>query len=183
MPQLGEQRHRAPTDLRGAREAGACRDLRRVVGVGQLARLLVEVPDPAPYDDRIPVLESQKAGHDSRSGNLPGVQDALRPTPPARRRVLTPCVALTATNALLHGVPPGRLFRVRIEAAEEEVRIEVRDSGPGRPTAQSPHTDSENGRGLLLVGELADAWGDIEHTVGKTVWFTVKATQAQGRAQ
>ncbi|MFI0767357.1 ATP-binding protein [Streptomyces sp. NPDC021218] len=51
------------------------------------------------------------------------------------------------------------------------------------PTAQSPHTDSENGRGLLLVGELADAWGDIEHTVGKTVWFTVKATRAQGRAQ
>ncbi|GAA0520200.1 MULTISPECIES: ATP-binding protein [Streptomyces] len=93
------------------------------------------------------------------------------------------CVSEIATNALLHGVPPGRLFRVRIEAAEEEVRIEVRDSGTGRPTAQSPHTDSENGRGLLLVSELADTWGDIEHTVGKTVWFTVKATRAQGRAQ
>ncbi|MEU4893775.1 ATP-binding protein [Streptomyces sp. NPDC044780] len=92
------------------------------------------------------------------------------------------CVSEIATNALLHGVPPGRLFRVRIEAAEEEVRIEVRDSGPGRPATQSPHADSENGRGLLLVGELADAWGDIEHTVGKTVWFTVKTTQAQGSA-
>ncbi|WP_102935004.1 ATP-binding protein [Streptomyces malaysiensis] len=93
------------------------------------------------------------------------------------------CVSEIATNALLHGVPPGRLFRVRIEAAEEEVRIEVRDSGPGRPTAQSPRADSENGRGLLLVGELADAWGNVEHTVGKTVWFAVKATQTQGRAQ
>ncbi|WP_325119331.1 MULTISPECIES: ATP-binding protein [Streptomyces] len=61
----------------------------------------------------------------------------------------------------MYGVPPGRLFRVRIEAAEEEVRIEVRDSGPGRPAVQSPRTDSENGRGLLLVGELADAWGDM----------------------
>ncbi|MEU9964095.1 ATP-binding protein [Streptomyces malaysiensis] len=93
------------------------------------------------------------------------------------------CVSEIATNALLHGVPPGRLFRVRIEAAEEEVRIEVRDSGHGRPTAQSPRTDSESGRGLLLVGELADAWGNVEHTVGKTVWFVVKATQTQGRAQ
>ncbi|WP_413799985.1 ATP-binding protein [Streptomyces iranensis] len=93
------------------------------------------------------------------------------------------CVSEIATNALLHGVPSGRLFRVRIEAAEEQVRIEVRDSGPGRPAAQSPRTDSENGRGLLLVGELADAWGDIEHTVGKTAWFTIKATPPQGRTQ
>ncbi|MFC9226380.1 ATP-binding protein [Streptomyces hygroscopicus] len=93
------------------------------------------------------------------------------------------CVSEIATNALVHGVPPGRLFRVRIEAAEEEVRIEVRDSGSGRPATQSPDGDRENGRGLLLVGELADAWGDIEHTVGKTVWFTVKATQARGRAE
>ncbi|GHJ27323.1 ATP-binding protein [Streptomyces hygroscopicus subsp. sporocinereus] len=93
------------------------------------------------------------------------------------------CVSEIATNALVHGVPPGRLFQVRIEAAEEEVRIEVRDSGSGRPAPQSPHADRENGRGLLLVGELADAWGDIEHAVGKTVWFTVKATQARGCAE
>lgn len=85
------------------------------------------------------------------------------------------CVSELATNALLHGVPPGRLFRVRIEATEEEVRIEVRDSGPGHPISQAPHPDSEHGRGLLLVAELAEVWGDIEHTVGKTVWFTVKS--------
>ncbi|MET7906335.1 ATP-binding protein [Streptomyces sp. NPDC005355] len=93
------------------------------------------------------------------------------------------CVSELATNALLHGVPPGRLFRVRVEATEEEVRIEVRDSGPGRPVSQAPRPDSEHGRGLLLVNELADAWGDIEHTVGKTVWFTVKSTPAMGHAE
>ncbi|NIY66408.1 hypothetical protein SMALB_4431 [Streptomyces malaysiensis] len=96
MPQLGEQRHRSAADLRGAREAGACRDMRWVVGVGQFARLLVEVHDAAPYDDRIPVLEPQKAGDGSRSGNLSGMQDALCPTPPARCCFLTPSVALTA---------------------------------------------------------------------------------------
>ena len=93
------------------------------------------------------------------------------------------CVSELATNALIHGVPPGRLFRVRIEATEEEVRIEVRDSGPGRPVSQAPHLDSEHGRGLLLVAELADAWGDIEYTVGKTVWFTMKSTPPAGHAE
>jgi anti-sigma regulatory factor (Ser/Thr protein kinase) len=93
------------------------------------------------------------------------------------------CVSELATNALLHGVPPGRLFRVRIEAAEEEVRIEVRDSGPGRPISQAPHPDSEHGRGLLLVTELADSWGNIEHIAGKTVWFTVKSTPTAGHAE
>ncbi|QLH23093.1 ATP-binding protein [Streptomyces sp. Rer75] len=93
------------------------------------------------------------------------------------------CVSELATNALLHGVPPGRLFRVRVEATEEEVRIEVRDSGSGRPVSQAPHLDSKRGRSLLLVTELADAWGDIEHTVGKTVWFTVKSTPTAGHAE
>ena len=93
------------------------------------------------------------------------------------------CVSELATNALLHGVPPGRLFRVCVEAADEEVRIEVRDSGPGHPVTQAPRLDSENGRGLLLVDELADAWGDIEHTVGKTVWFTMKSTPVAGHTE
>ncbi|MFI0775775.1 ATP-binding protein [Streptomyces sp. NPDC021212] len=93
------------------------------------------------------------------------------------------CVSELATNALLHGVPPGRLFRVRVEATEEEVRIEVRDSGPNRPEPQAPHSDSEHGRGLLLVTELADAWGHIEHTVGKTVWFTMKPMPTTGQAE
>ena len=93
------------------------------------------------------------------------------------------CVSELATNALLYGVPPGRLFQVRIEATEEEVRVEVRDSGSGHPISQTPHPDSEHGRGLLLVTELADAWGDIEHTVGKAVWFTVKSTPTAGHTE
>lgn len=93
------------------------------------------------------------------------------------------CVSELATNALLHGVPPGRLFRVRSEATEEEVRIEVRDSGSGRPVSQVPCPVSERGRGLLIVAELADDWGDIEHTVGKTVWFTMKSTPTAGHAE
>ncbi|MEU1805734.1 ATP-binding protein [Streptomyces sp. NPDC019937] len=93
------------------------------------------------------------------------------------------CVSELATNALLHGVPPGRLFRVLIKASEERIRIEVRDSGPGHPVSQAPHPDSEHGCGLLLVTELTDAWGEIEHTVGKTVWFTMKSTPTAEQAE
>ncbi|MEU8824375.1 ATP-binding protein [Streptomyces sp. NPDC048636] len=90
------------------------------------------------------------------------------------------CVSEIATNALLHGAPPGRLFAVRVEADGEKVRVEIRDSGPGQPVVQAPRPGDEHGRGLLLVSELADAWGNIDHVVGKTVWFVVKSTQANG---
>ncbi|MFE6766553.1 ATP-binding protein [Streptomyces sp. NPDC057689] len=46
------------------------------------------------------------------------------------------CVSELATNGLLHGVPPGREFSVVLHRAEDQVRLEVRDSGPGQPRVQ-----------------------------------------------
>ncbi|MGP3998650.1 ATP-binding protein [Streptomyces sp. 8N706] len=86
------------------------------------------------------------------------------------------CASEIATNALAHGVPPGRLFAVRVDAEDEQVRVEVRDSGTGTPLLRVPHLESESGRGLLLVQELTDAWGVVQHTIGKAVWFTVKVS-------
>lgn len=87
------------------------------------------------------------------------------------------CVSELATNALLHGVPQGRAFELSllISTDEAELRIEVRDSGGGHPTASAPTADDCTGRGLYLVGELADDFGVVEHVVGKTVWLTFKA--------
>ncbi|MFF8813315.1 ATP-binding protein [Streptomyces pactum] len=93
------------------------------------------------------------------------------------------CVSELATNAVVHGVPPGQHFAVRVEVDEVAVRIEVRDSSAGAPVARSPRLDSEGGRGLLLVHELADAWGDITHTSGKTVWFSMSSAPAPERAE
>lgn len=88
------------------------------------------------------------------------------------------CVSELATNALLHGAPPGREFAVRIELTDDFVRLEVRDSGDGRPVVQDADESSCSGRGLFLVSELASDFGIDDHTVGKTVWAAFKRPAA-----
>jgi anti-sigma regulatory factor (Ser/Thr protein kinase) len=89
------------------------------------------------------------------------------------------CVSELATNALLHGVPAGRGFLLRLVLhAEGALRVEVHDSGPGEVGCPdpTPDADAEHGRGLLLVASLADKWGVGERNPGKIVWceFLVK---------
>ncbi|MEE4493392.1 ATP-binding protein [Streptomyces sp. BE230] len=84
------------------------------------------------------------------------------------------CVSELATNALLHGVPPGREFAVRLRATQDLVHLEVRDSGGGRPEVKCPAEEDCSGRGLFLVVELAADFGVDHHTVGKTVWAAFK---------
>ncbi|MFD5650748.1 ATP-binding protein [Streptomyces sp. NPDC127039] len=95
-----------------------------------------------------------------------------------RRDDIRLCVSEVATNALLHGVPPGREFRVRLSLDDLELRVEVRDSGDGRPTVRQPDAESRNGWGLFLVRELADDFGVTEHLPGKTVWAIFKVSTA-----
>ncbi|MFD7893498.1 ATP-binding protein [Streptomyces sp. NPDC059743] len=88
------------------------------------------------------------------------------------------CVSELATNALLHGVPPGREFRVRLTVEGLLVRVEVSDSGGGCPVVLNPEADQCTGRGLQLANELADDFGVTEHVVGKTVWLAFKTGSA-----
>ncbi|MFI8852156.1 ATP-binding protein [Streptomyces sp. 891-h] len=84
------------------------------------------------------------------------------------------CVSELATNALIHGAPPGREFSVRLDVDGSLVRLEVRDSGEGLPVVRDPDADEETGRGLRLAMTLADECGVIEHVVGKSVWLNFK---------
>ncbi|NGO69829.1 ATP-binding protein [Streptomyces boncukensis] len=84
------------------------------------------------------------------------------------------CVSELATNALVHGVPPGRGFRLHLLLHGDGVlRVEVHDSGDGevRAPLPAPGPDAESGRGLLLVSALADKWGVGSRSLGKIVWF------------
>ncbi|GGU00638.1 ATP-binding protein [Streptomyces lateritius] len=82
------------------------------------------------------------------------------------------CVSELATNALLHGVPPGRGYRLHLylerPGPTHILRVELHDSGDGTPARREP--TGETGRGLLLVDALADRWGVGERDPGKIVW-------------
>ncbi|MEV6478347.1 ATP-binding protein [Streptomyces sp. NPDC051576] len=81
------------------------------------------------------------------------------------------CVSELATNALVHGVPAGRQFRVVLRYDGRMVRVEVHDSGGGVPRVDAhPEDTDEGGRGLLLVAALSDKWGVGERELGKVVW-------------
>ncbi|MFE9647206.1 ATP-binding protein [Streptomyces sp. NPDC006365] len=80
------------------------------------------------------------------------------------------CVSELATNALLHGVPPGRGVQLRLLPYDDGVlRVEVHDSGDGEPRVVP--SEGESGRGLLLVSAVADKWGVADRDgPGKIVW-------------
>jgi anti-sigma regulatory factor (Ser/Thr protein kinase) len=85
------------------------------------------------------------------------------------------CVSELATNALVHGVPPGRGFLLVLRRdLGGMLRVELHDSGDGAPhIADQPGRggdQEEGGRGLLLVDALADKWDVGHRDPGKIVW-------------
>lgn len=76
------------------------------------------------------------------------------------------------TNALLHGSIRGRLIRVRLTVTAAVLRVEVSDPrGERVPCPREVTGEDQFGRGLLLVGALAERWGvGPREGVGKTVW-------------
>ncbi|MGV9315509.1 ATP-binding protein [Streptomyces sp. NPDC003691] len=95
--------------------------------------------------------------------------------PAARLDDVLVCVSELSTNAVRHGVPPGRGYRIRVcRFPDGLLRIEVHDSGDAflLPSLPEPvtETEEESGRGLLIVDALADKWGVGERLPGKVVW-------------
>ncbi|MFJ4626188.1 ATP-binding protein [Streptomyces sp. NPDC088847] len=79
-----------------------------------------------------------------------------------------------ATNVVLHvGPSNGQEFGIMLHLSPDSVRLEVRDSGPGKLSVQDPPPGETQGRGLLLVDALADVWGITAHVLGKTVFAEI----------
>ncbi|MFJ9618057.1 ATP-binding protein [Streptomyces noursei] len=85
-----------------------------------------------------------------------------------------------AANAVTHGRVPGRDFELRLAklpgpGRSGTLRIEVADARterrpPGPEALVPPPSDSETGRGLMLVAALATRWTVVDRpSVGKIV--------------
>lgn len=84
-------------------------------------------------------------------------------------------VSELVSNAVQHG--SGRP-RLQLSLVEGHLEVRVRDEA-ARPAQRRPHDLlADRGRGLQIVGTIADAWGQSSDGTGKWVWavFTLAGT-------
>jgi Histidine kinase-like ATPase domain len=87
-------------------------------------------------------------------------------------------VSELVTNAVVHTGCPAvlkMLFGLRAPgpAASGTVRVEVTDRSARPPAPRHAEGDDTGGRGLELVGGLADRWGWLPEGEGKRIWCEV----------
>ncbi|MGV9697884.1 SpoIIE family protein phosphatase [Streptomyces sp. NPDC003470] len=78
-----------------------------------------------------------------------------------------------ATNALLHARGDSTLTVSPVAGRGPTVRLAVTDTSPVSPRRRAATERSTSGRGLMLIEELASAWGVESRGNGKTVWCEV----------
>ena len=84
-------------------------------------------------------------------------------------------VSELVTNACLHA---GGADELRLRHSARSVRLEVTDSGGGKPEPRVPHRGSRpGGHGMYIVQRLCTDWGVVRHPdgPGKTVWAEIAA--------
>lgn len=84
-------------------------------------------------------------------------------------------VSELVTNALLHtDASPADCVKLVFIRRGQLFRMEVHDASPKAPRPRFPADDAESGRGLLLIGEMADDHGFHLTPYGKAVWCEFK---------
>lgn len=78
-------------------------------------------------------------------------------------------VSELVTNAVVHAGSPVEL-EVDVTAGEQ-LRVRVRDEGPGTPILRHVGPMAEGGRGLDLINATSQRWGVEPAEGGKYVWF------------
>jgi anti-sigma regulatory factor (Ser/Thr protein kinase) len=72
----------------------------------------------------------------------------------------------------------GSPMTLRVQREPATMRVEIDDPSPELPVVHHPDSADEHGRGVLLVDQLADAWGVESRPDGKTVWFELDVSTA-----
>ncbi|HUY47390.1 MAG TPA: ATP-binding protein [Streptosporangiaceae bacterium] len=89
------------------------------------------------------------------------------------------CLSELVTNACLHSRSrePGGCFTVRAQLHDCLLRVEVTDQGG--PWTWPAHADEQHGRGLLILAQLAKAWGRTgDSQTGWTLWYETECQPA-----
>ena len=91
-------------------------------------------------------------------------------------------VSELVTNSVKHAqVTEDDSIMLGVKIADDVVRVEVRDAGPGfEPPPTIAPDDSDEGWGLFLVEQLADEWG-VEPD-RQTVWFRIDCAKRTGES-
>jgi anti-sigma regulatory factor (Ser/Thr protein kinase) len=66
-------------------------------------------------------------------------------------------------------------FTLELSLSGDWLRISVVDGSALRPVVQQFEVGAPRGRGMRLVGSIADRWGVEDHADGKAVWFELEA--------
>lgn len=91
-------------------------------------------------------------------------------------RIDVDLVALLTTEVLSNAVREATGQVVAVFSMPDRLRVEVRDRSSATPRVLHPDPLDDGGhRGLMVVDELATAWGVEHRPVGKVVWFEVRA--------
>jgi anti-sigma regulatory factor (Ser/Thr protein kinase) len=72
----------------------------------------------------------------------------------------------------------GTPMTLRVAHSPSTMRVEIDDASSEVPVVRHPDAADEHGRGVLLVDQLADAWGVEPRVDGKTVWFELDVSTA-----
>ena len=86
-------------------------------------------------------------------------------------------VSELVTNAIRHACGPCALV---VAFDGDTVEVSVEDGDPRVPVARDAGGHEEDGRGLLLLGALADDWGVRPLAQGKATWFVLRASPGSG---
>ncbi|GAA3038760.1 ATP-binding protein [Streptosporangium longisporum] len=86
-------------------------------------------------------------------------------------------VSELVTNALRHS---RGAIRLALYFTDGMLRGEVEDADPSLPRVCQARDEDERGRGMYLLELLSCCWGSARTATGKTVWFELTASPAQG---
>ncbi len=84
-------------------------------------------------------------------------------------------VSELVANVVTHVGSP---MTLRVHRTPSTMRVEIDDPSTEAPVVRHPDQTDEHGRGVLLVDQLANAWGVEPRDDGKTVWFELDVSSA-----